>query len=181
MFRLTRFAIPAVVFLIMIFFLWRGLNVDPHLIPSVLINQPVPKFSLPTLENPAQKLTEKAFYGQVSILNVWASWCNACREEHEYLLRLSHEPGVILYGFNYKDDAALAKKWLQKLGNPYKSIAVDSDGKTAIDFGIYVTPETFIIDQQGKIRYRRVGAINDTVMQYEIKPIIKRLQGVKIT
>lgn len=166
---------PFVIFLMLGFFLWRGLSLDPSHLPSMKVDKPVPNFKLPVLNDPSSYLTPSEFKGKISLLNVWASWCRACIEEQSFLLELSHS-GVVIYGFDYKDEPGNAKKWLEEWGNPYKAIGSDISGRAAIDLGVYGAPETFLIDSQGVIRYRHVGVMDETIWERDFKPRISLLE-----
>ena len=179
MLKLTRYAIPIGLFAILVVFLWKSLSIDPRVLPSALINKPAPQFNLANLNPGEQNFSNNDLRGHISIINVWASWCSACRDEHTFLQALAANQELPIYGINYKDNPQRARQWLEQFGNPYDKIGVDNDGKTAINFGIYGTPETYIVDQAGQIRYRHVGAINDTVMQHEILPLLQSLAGAK--
>lgn len=157
-------------------FLWRGLSLDPHKLPSALLNKPVPSFRLTTLQNEYQFFTDKNLKGQVALLNVWASWCESCQEEHSTLLEIAHDNDVSLYGLDYKDTRAAAVTMLQQFGDPYKMVGFDGNGNVAIDWGVYGTPETFVIDKNGIIRYKYIGPLTDAVWVNELLPLIKDLQ-----
>lgn len=172
-----RFALPFVVFLLIITLLWRGLSLRPSEIPSPFINKNTPEIDLPTLFHPSRHLTNQDFLGHVTLLNVWATWCTACADEHDLLVELAKNKHIIFYGLNYKDDPDLAKRFLSHDGNPYQLIAVDVDGKAAIDWGVYGTPETFIIDKKGIVRYKQIGAISPTLWENTLKPIVQQLQN----
>lgn len=156
---LLRRFLPLIVFAVLVGFLAIGLTLNPRLVPSPLIDKPAPEFKLPLL---LQKGTfsNKDLLGHVTLVNVWASWCFACRQEHETVKYLSRN-GVRIIGLNYKDKANDAKQWLAKLGNPYQAIAADEDGRVAIDWGVYGAPETFLIDKQGIIRHKVIGPLTD--------------------
>jgi cytochrome c biogenesis protein CcmG/thiol:disulfide interchange protein DsbE len=166
--------IPLIVFLCLSFFLWRGLSLDPQQLPSTKINQPVPFFKLPALDDPNDRLSSDDLKGRVVLLNVWASWCATCLDEHDFLMSLAHQ-GVVIYGLNYKDDLQRARAWLVQNGNPYTAIGADTTGRSAIDFGVYGAPETFLIDSKGMIRYRHTGALNDATWQRVFLPQIRSL------
>lgn len=172
-----RYVIPFVLTVGMIILLGIGLGLNPRLIPSPLINHPTPKFSLPTLfgNNP---LTQQDFQEHVTIFNVWATWCESCADEHVYLLQLSADKNLQFIGLDYKDDSTVAKNWLTKQGNPYKKIGVDADGSAAIDWGVYGTPETFIIDKHGLIRGKHIGPLDPSAWQ-SLLPLIKKLEAEK--
>jgi cytochrome c biogenesis protein CcmG/thiol:disulfide interchange protein DsbE len=145
--------------------------------PSALINQPVPAFELTDLLHAPQILDEKKLIGQVSLLNIWATWCDACLLEHAMLMKIKQDYHVPIYSINYKDDPQKVIAWLKAKGNPYQAIGLDQTGRAAIDFGIYGTPETFIINAQGKIVYRHIGVLNKQVWESILYPIIKRIDS----
>ena len=156
---LTRRFMPLIVFVALVALLAIGLTLNPRLVPSPLIGKPAPTFNLPLLLQDGS-FSNEDLIGHVTLVNVWASWCFACRQEHEVVKHLSRN-GVRIIGLNYKDEPDNAKNWLDKLGNPYKNIAVDYDGRIAIDWGVYGAPETFLIDQQGIIRHKVIGPLSD--------------------
>lgn len=164
--------IPVVVFVLIGFFFWRGLSLDPQRLPSVKIGQKLPTFNLRPLETSEPHLTNQTFNKQFTLLNIWASWCSSCQEEQVFLLQLARE-GVVIYGVNYKDHPRAAKKWLKEWGNPYRRIGLDKEGKLGIELGVYGTPETFLIDAQGVIRYRQVGIMTPLVWKKAFLPIIQ--------
>ena len=150
---------PLIIFAVLVIFLAVGLTLNPRLVPSPLIGKPAPEFELPLLLKQGS-FSNKDLIGHVTLVNVWASWCFACRQEHEAVKFLSRQ-GVRVIGLNYKDEASDAKQWLAKLGNPYQAIVADRDGRAAIDWGVYGAPETFLIDQQGIIRHKVIGPLSD--------------------
>jgi len=174
---MMRFLVPLVVFVVLVGFFWKGLELNPSDVPSPLIDKPAPAFSLQELENPAAKIGPADLRGKVWLLNVWASWCVSCREEHPVLLRYSKTGEVPIYGLNYKDVRKDATKWLQQFGNPYVVSGFDVDGQVGIDYGVYGVPETYVIDKQGIIRHKHIGPITDQVLRDEIVPIVRKLQG----
>jgi cytochrome c biogenesis protein CcmG/thiol:disulfide interchange protein DsbE len=156
---LLRRFMPLIIFSVLVIFLAVGLTLNPREVPSPLIGKPAPEFELPLLLQEGS-FSNKDLIGHVTLVNVWASWCFACRQEHETIKYLSRQ-GVRIIGLNYKDEANDAKQWLAKLGNPYQAIAADRDGRIAIDWGVYGAPETFLIDQQGIIRHKVIGPLSD--------------------
>jgi len=172
-----RYAIPLIIFLVIVAFLASRLRggYDPHRIPSALINKPAPEFQLPELRNPTQTFSPKQMRGKVWLLNVWGSWCVACREEHPFLIELSKSGRIPLYGLNWKDKREDALATLEELGDPYVLNVSDFDGRVAIDYGITGAPETYLIDQNGVIRYKEVGQLTPEIMQEKILPIVKEL------
>jgi cytochrome c biogenesis protein CcmG/thiol:disulfide interchange protein DsbE len=155
---LKRF-MPLIIFVALVALLGIGLTLNPRLVPSPLIGKPAPEFNLPLLFSEGS-FTNKDLIGHVTLVNVWASWCLACRQEHETVKHLSRN-GVRVIGLNYKDEPDAAKGWLAKLGNPYQAIAVDYDGRIAIDWGVYGAPETFLIDKNGIIRHKVIGPLSE--------------------
>jgi cytochrome c biogenesis protein CcmG/thiol:disulfide interchange protein DsbE len=156
---LLRRFMPLIIFAVLVVFLAVGLTLNPREVPSPLIGKPAPEFELPLLLQEGS-FSNKDLMGHVTLVNVWASWCFACRQEHEVVKHLSRQ-GVRIIGLNYKDEASDAKQWLAKLGNPYQAIAADRDGRIAIDWGVYGAPETFLIDEQGIIRHKVIGPLSD--------------------
>lgn len=170
-----RYAIPLGIFILMAGLLGYGLKLDPRLIPSPLIDKPAPAFLLARLHAPQHQVSEKDFQGQVWVLNVWASWCVACRAEHEVIKRLSGLGMARVIGLNYKDNPEDARRWLQELGDPYALSLMDRDGRVGIDWGVYGVPETFIIDKDGLIRYKHIGPITLESLDREVIPMLKKL------
>lgn len=156
-----------------------GLTLRPDIVPSALIDKPVPAFTLAGLSgagpDQGQGFSDADLTGQVSLVNVFASWCVACRVEHPILMRLARERKVRIFGLNYKDRPEDARAWLKELGNPYWRIGADRDGRVGIDWGVYGVPETFIVDSQGRIRYKQVGPITARHLEEVIMPIIESL------
>ena len=173
------YIIPLVVFATVAAAFGVGLTLKPNVVPSALIDKPVPEFTLAGLPGAGVELAEgfssADLTGRVSIVNVFASWCFPCRVEHPLLMRLARNPKVRIFGLNYKDQPEDARAWLKELGNPYHRIGVDRDGRIAIDWGVYGVPETFIIDAGGRIRYKHVGPITPADLDEIIVPIIESL------
>jgi cytochrome c biogenesis protein CcmG, thiol:disulfide interchange protein DsbE len=169
------FLLPVTLFAALLVAFAIGLRQDPHLVPSALIDRPAPDFSLPSLYETAGGLNRKDLDGRVTLVNFFASWCAPCREEHPQLMALARRPGVALDGVAYKDKPAEARRMLDSLGNPYGHIGVDREGITAIDFGVYGVPETYVVDDTGKIRYRHVGPLTPEDVKEKIMPLIERL------
>jgi len=172
----VRVLLPLAAFGIMAAFLAVGLGLNPRIVPSPLIEKPAPEFRLPELHDSSRIISKADLKGQVSLLNVWASWCVACRQEHPWLMGLSAAGAVPVYGLNYKDERSDAIEWLGKLGNPYRAIAADRDGRVGIDWGVYGVPETFVIDQRGIIRYKHIGPLDGEALQDVVLPLVRRLQ-----
>jgi cytochrome c biogenesis protein CcmG/thiol:disulfide interchange protein DsbE len=175
-----KYLIPFAVFAVLVVFLAIGLKLDPKYIPSPLIGKPAPEFNLPDLYNPDLRIKSTDMKGQVWLLNVWASWCTACRAEHPVIKRLVEMNLAPIYGLNYKDKTEDAINWLKELGNPYKNNLVDRDGDVGIDWGVYGVPETFVIDKKGLIRYKHIGPVTDEAVNEIIVPLLKKLNAEAI-
>jgi len=172
-----RFIVPLALFGILVFFLWRGLRLDPHEVPSPLIDKPAPRFALTRLDDAGAKIGRDDMLGKVWLLNVWASWCVACREEHATLLAFAQTRAVPIIGLNYKDTRADGLAWLNQFGNPYTASAFDANGRVGIDFGVYGVPETFVIDKQGVIRFKQIGPLTPDLIETRIQPLLRKLNG----
>ena len=168
--------IPLAVFLVMAVFLGVGLTMNPSDIPSPLIGKPVPQFSLPPVQGRTLGLATADLKGQVALVNVFASWCVACREEHPLLLDLGRKGIVPIHGLNYKDKPDDAQAWLDELGDPYTRTWADISGRVAIDWGVYGVPETFVVDRNGIIAYKHIGAMTPQILKDTILPLIRDLQ-----
>lgn len=172
---MIRYLIPLIVFLSLIVLFVVGLQYDPRLVPSPLIDKPAPAFVLPQLKDPQQSLASNDLKGDVVMLNVWASWCVACRQEHPLLMQLANSGKINIIGLNYKDTREDAMRWLEQYGDPYLVSAFDQQGRVGIDYGVYGVPETYIIDKNGIIRYKHIGPINADVLKSTILPLINNL------
>ena len=170
-----RFLIPLALFVALAWFLYAGLSLNPREVPSPLIGKPAPAFALPRLDDPAQTIKREDLLGKVWVMNVWASWCAPCREEHPLVIALAKQRKVPVIGLNYKDRPGDARNWLERLGNPYAATLIDFDGKVGIDFGVYGVPETFVIDAQGIVRFKHVGALTPQVISQKLEPVLKEL------
>jgi len=175
--RHLKYLLPMAVFLVLVLFLGAGLRLDPKEVPSPLIGKPAPAFALARLDTPEQKISREDLLGQVWMLNVWASWCVACRQEHPLLVEFAKTKTLPIYGLNYKDQRAAGMKWLADFGNPYTASLSDLDGRVGIDFGVYGVPETFIIDRQGMVRFKHTGPVTPEVIRAEIEPLVRKLNG----
>jgi cytochrome c biogenesis protein CcmG/thiol:disulfide interchange protein DsbE len=171
------FLIPLACFLGLAAVLAAGLKRDPREVPSPLIGKPAPAFALPRLDDPTKTIRLEDMRGKVWILNVWASWCVACREEHPLLMEFAKKRVVPIYGLDYKDERADATAWLARFGNPYDASLVDADGRVGIDFGVYGVPETFVIDRDGVIRLKHIGPLTPDVLATKIEPLLKKLDA----
>ena len=174
---MNRSIIPLVIFALMVGLLWRGLSLDPKIVPSPLIDKQAPAFSLAMLEDQSRKLSTADLIGQVWVLNVWASWCVSCRAEHEVITALASRNLVTVVGLNYKDESADATSWLQQFGNPYATSVIDLDGRVGIDWGVYGVPETFVIGADGLIKYKHIGPVTHESLEQKIMPVLKELLG----
>lgn len=168
--------IPLVIFAILVVFLAIGLTRDPREIPSPLIGKPAPDFSAPNLHNTALTLTKQDMLGKVWLLNTWASWCVACREEHPLLVEFSKSKMIPIIGLDYKDKDQDGLQWLARFGNPYDMAIADRDGRIGINFGVYGVPESFLIDKTGTIRYKQIGPFTEASIQEKLIPMIRELQ-----
>lgn len=173
---MLRYVLPLVGFLIVSVFLLIGLDLKPREVPSPFINKPAPVFSLKKLHEPEAQFSTQDMLGKVWLLNVWASWCAACRSEHPLLVQLDKANIVPIYGLNYKDEPGDAKGWLQQLGDPYLASLVDYDGRVGIDYGVYGVPETFVIDKQGIIRHKVIGPVTPLALDACVLPLVRKLQ-----
>jgi cytochrome c biogenesis protein CcmG/thiol:disulfide interchange protein DsbE len=171
----TRFAIPIAIFVALLALLGIGLKLDPREVPSPLIGKPAPHFELPELHQAARTFSERDMLGKVWVLNVWASWCVSCREEHPVLLDLAASGAVPVYGLNYKDRREDGLAWLKGMGDPYKISIFDFDGRVGIDYGVYGVPETYVIDKSGIIRYKRIGPLTPEIVKEKLLPLVREL------
>ncbi len=174
---MARFLVPLAIFLVLAGFLAFGLKLNPREVPSPLIDKPAPAFQLSVLHEPAVQVSPGDLAGRPWLLNVFASWCVSCREEHGFLMELARQKALPLIGLNYKDQRTDALAYLDRLGNPYTLVVVDADGRTGIDYGVYGTPETFLIDAQGIIRLKHVGPITPEVWRKKFVPKLAELKS----
>ena len=172
---MSRFVIPLCLFVVLVVFLAIGLGRDPHEVPSPLINKPAPAFKLSQLKDPSRTFSAEDMRGKVWLLNVWASWCISCREEHPLLLEYARSGAVPIYGLNYKDNRQDAVVWLGELGDPYVLSVSDLDGRVGIDYGVYGAPETYLIDRDGVIRFKQIGPLTPDVWEKAVLPRIRDL------
>ena len=172
---MTRYLIPLGIFLALVVMLGVGLSLNPREVPSPLIGKPAPDFRLPHLQQPEKSFTPAEAKGKVWVLNVWASWCAPCRDEHPLMTSLARSGLAPVYGLNYKDRREDAIRWLKQYGDPYAASVSDIDGRVGIDYGVYGVPETYVIDKQGVIRYKRVGPVTPGILKDKIVPLIAEL------
>ncbi|MEO0997270.1 MAG: DsbE family thiol:disulfide interchange protein [Pseudomonadota bacterium] len=170
---MTRYLLPVVVFALLVGVFSVGLTKDPSKLPSPLLGGPVPEFELPELTRPGVTVSDDDLRGRYSLVNVWASWCFACRQEHDFLLNLNESGTISVYGLNWRDDLGNARRWLADLGDPYVATAVDQDGRTGIDFGVYGAPETFLIDPDGNVIHKHVSPMTAEVWARDFEPLIR--------
>jgi cytochrome c biogenesis protein CcmG, thiol:disulfide interchange protein DsbE len=173
-----QFMIPLIVFGFLVILLVVGLMKAEHVrdVPSPLIGKAMPQFSIPIVADQQQMFNSDELKGQVSLVNIWASWCGSCRAEHEILNYAALRKGVKIYGINYKDELADARLWLKQRGDPYVKSAHDLNGRLGIDWGVYGVPETFVIDKKGMIRYKHTGPVYKNDLDDKILPLLKQLQ-----
>ncbi|NKF51965.1 DsbE family thiol:disulfide interchange protein [Shewanella sp. WXL01] len=169
--------IPLVLFLGMGIFLYQGLFLNPQKLESALEGKPVPAFKLEKLENASEFITNEDLKGQVSVLNVWATWCPACKYEHPFLMMLARQNIMPIYGINYRDERGAAIRELRREGDPYEKNIFDVDGRLGLDLGVYGAPETFIVDHNGIIRFRYAGPIDQNIWSETLYPMVKQLQA----
>lgn len=171
---MNRYALPIVIFIVLVTLLAIGLTINPRRVPSPFIDKPAPGLALPQLHAPDTLVSNEQFRGQVWVVNVWASWCGECKYEHRWLFELARH--TTLVGLNKEDARSNALRWLHELGNPYQVVAVDQDGKTSLDWGVYGVPETFVMDGQGIVRYKHIGAIDESALRDTLLPLIEKLK-----
>ena len=175
--KALKFLIPLALFVALVVFLGKGLDLNPREVPSPLIGKPAPAFALATLADAGSTLKRDDLLGKVWVLNVWASWCVPCRVEHPLLIELARKQLAPVYGLNYKDKAPAAQQFLAQLGNPFVATMVDADGRVGIDYGVYGVPETFVIDKQGVIRHKHIGPLTPEALRDRIEPLLRQLNG----
>ena len=178
--RHPLFLIPVAAFLILAVAFAIGLGKDPRILPSTMLGKPVPVFRLPPVEGRMLGLATEDLKGEVSLVNVFASWCVACREEHPLLMALMAQGAVTINGLNYKDRPEDAAAWLDRLGDPYTRTGADRDGRVAIDWGVYGVPETFVVNRDGQIVYKQTGPITESILAEKILPLVDKLRAESI-
>ena len=167
-----RYLLPIGIFVVLAGFFARGLTLNPGYVPSPLIGKPAPQYALPRLKDLSTTVGSASYAGQVAVVNVWATWCIGCRQEHPFLIELSRTGGVPIYGLNWRDDRDAALAWLDALGDPYAATAVDATGEVAIDWGVYAAPETFLIGRDGTVLYKHIAPLTPEVWAREFLPRI---------
>jgi len=174
---MARYLLPLSIFVVLAGFLGYGLKLNPREVPSPLIGKPAPAFRVPQLHAADKVITPEDMRGKVWLLNVWASWCAACRQEHPLLVEFARRNIVPIVGLSYKDQREAGLAWLKELGDPYLLSAFDLDGRVGIDYGVYGVPETFLIDKAGIIRYKHIGPLTPEALEKNLLPKIKELSG----
>ncbi len=169
-----RYLLPLLIFAALAGLFWKGLQQDPHQLPSAFINKPLPTFRYSSLGDSSRIISNQALLGHVLLLNVWATWCVTCRAEHAVLMDIAQSKQVKVIGLNYKDDEKAAQAWLKQYGNPYHEVIFDPQGTLGIDLGVYGTPETFVIDANGVIRYKHVGPLSPSAWREKIAPVVRQ-------
>jgi cytochrome c biogenesis protein CcmG/thiol:disulfide interchange protein DsbE len=170
-----RFLVPLAIFVVLAAFLAVGLKLNPREVPSPLIGKPAPAFALPRLDDASVKISREQLLGKPWVLNVWASWCGPCREEHPLVIDLARRYPIAVYGLNYKDRGDDARAWLREMGDPFAATLVDADGKVGIDWGVYGVPETFVIDKEGRVRLKHIGPLTPQAVRDKVEPLLKEL------
>lgn len=170
------YALPLLLFLGLTIYFAVGLTLDPRTLPSTLIDRPVPSFDLPPIENRSQGLSSADLHGAPTLINVFASWCVACEYEHPTLMEIARKGEVAIHGVNWKDKPGDGTRWLERRGDPYTRIGNDAEGRVAIDLGVTGAPETFVVDANGRIRYKHVGPVTPEVWRNTLLPLIKALK-----
>ena len=174
---MMRFILPFVLFAILAGFLYVGLGLNPHEVPSPLVGKTAPPFTLPRLDEPSRQFSSDDMKGQVWLFNIWASWCTACKQEHHVLMNLARKKFVPIYGMDYKDKREDGMAVLRMNGDPYTLVVSDAEGRVGIEYGVYGVPETYLIDKQGVIKYKQIGAVTEKALNETILPLIKELQA----
>jgi len=172
---MSRYVLPLIGAIVLIPIMILGLQSDPSELPSQFIGKPAPQFDLPTLRDPGQRISTADLSGQVSLVNIWATWCVGCRAEHEFLMSLYREGGIPIYAINWRDNRPDALNWLAQLGDPYVASGFDEDGRVGIDWGVYGAPETFLLNKEGQVVYRFTGPLNSVMWEQEFVPLIAEL------
>lgn len=175
----SRFLIPLFCFLALVAVFVVGLTMDPSRIPSPLLDSPAPEFSLPSLQDPTIEVGSANYANQMALVNIWATWCPGCREEHGFLVELAREGDIPIFGLNWRDNRPDALQWLQSLGDPYIASAFDVDGRVGIDWGAYGAPETFLVDRNGIVIHKHIAPLTRAVWERDFLPLINTQEGGK--
>jgi cytochrome c biogenesis protein CcmG/thiol:disulfide interchange protein DsbE len=174
---MSRYLAPLILVAVMIPVFVIGLKRDPTAVPSPLLMMPAPQFELPRLRDPSQTVGSSDYEGQLVLVNVWATWCGGCRQEHDYLLKIAANTDIPIYGLNWRDRRDSALKWLDQLGDPYVASAYDEDGRVGIDWGVYGAPETFLIGPDGTVLHKHISPMTEEVWQKDFQPKILAARG----
>jgi cytochrome c biogenesis protein CcmG/thiol:disulfide interchange protein DsbE len=174
-----RFLLPIAVFAVLVPLLIFGLSRDPSRVPSPLIGKPAPQFELPEVLDPGRRVGSADYAGRMALVNVWATWCAGCREEHDFLLTLAEREEIPIYGLNWRDERTAAARWLSEFGNPYVASGFDRDGSVGIDWGVYGAPETFLIGPDGTVLHKHVSPLTEQVWQRDFVPLIHPAKGAR--
>jgi cytochrome c biogenesis protein CcmG/thiol:disulfide interchange protein DsbE len=170
---MNRYVLPIVAFGLLVVALVIGLSLDPRKLPSPFIGKPAPAFDLPALHDLTQRVNNESFAGQPVLVNFWATWCVGCRQEHEFLLRLTESGAITIYGVNWRDNRQEALRWLEQLGDPYVASGYDGGNHTGIEWGVYGAPETFLIGADGTVLYKHLGPLNERAWQRDFIPLLQ--------
>ena len=178
---MVRYVAPLVVFALLVLVFIKGLDPDRDLnaLPSPFLGNPAPQFDLPTLKDSAARIASKDIDGKLALVNVWATWCVGCRQEHDFLMQLSRQNILPIYGINWRDRREEALQWLAQLGDPYVASGFDGDGRVGIDWGVYGAPETFLIGRDGIVLHKHLGPLNQFIWEQDFVPLIAAGNGVK--
>ena len=169
---MTRYLVPIVLFLLLLPVFIIGLTRDPSELPSPFLNNPSPEFALPSLTDPGSEVGSADYAGEFALINVWATWCVGCREEHGFLMELAHSGAIPIYGINWRDNRPDALTWLERLGDPYVFSAFDVDGRVGIDWGVYGAPETFLLNPDGIVMHKHLGPLDHAIWQRDFVPLL---------
>lgn len=168
-----RFAIPIIVFLLLVVIFSFGLFNDPRELPSPFLGEPAPAFEVESLTEPGRRVGSADYAGKMALVNVWATWCGGCRQEHPFLMQLARTDAIEIYGINWRDNREEALRWLEQLGDPYEFSAFDADGRVGIDWGVYGAPETFLISPEGIVLHKHLGPLTAAIWQEDFVPLIE--------
>jgi len=174
---MSKFTLPLVAFALLVGVFVVGLTMDPSRIPSPLLQHAAPEFSIQSLQDPSVMVGSKNYENQIALVNIWATWCPGCRQEHGFLLELAQEGSIPIFGLNWRDNRADALRWLQTLGNPYIATALDVDGRVGIDWGAYGAPETFLVDKNGVVIYKHIAPLDREIWERDFVPLIRAAES----
>lgn len=176
---MLRFLAPLAAFILLVVLFIRGLDPERDLnaLPSPFLGKPAPEFDLPELKNPEQRVSNASYAGETVLVNVWATWCVGCRQEHEFLLELDRNDEIPIYGINWRDRRDDALSWLAQLGDPYVASGYDGDGRVGIDWGVYGAPESFLIGVDGRVAHKHLGPLNRVIWERDFVPLIEAEKG----